>query len=212
MKALRAFRPSPAIVIAMIALLVALAGTGYAATRLPVNSVGTLQLRNNAVTSPKVKDRSLLKVDFAAGQLPRGARGPAGAPGPPGAPGAKGATGPAGPSGTAATRWALIGKDGNVITSSSPAPVAVQSSPGLYFVNFGSSVAGHAIVVSSAYRDADNGLRGTVFATICGAGSGTPPPDASTCTSNNNTSTVFVATLNNSNTLPASHAFYIAVL
>ena len=72
MKALRAFRPSPAIVIAMIALLVALAGTGYAATRLPVNSVGTLQLRNNAVTSPKVKDRSLLKVDFAARPAPAG--------------------------------------------------------------------------------------------------------------------------------------------
>jgi hypothetical protein len=34
------------------------------------------------VKSNEVLDRSLLAVDFAAGQLPRGAQGPAGPPGP----------------------------------------------------------------------------------------------------------------------------------
>jgi hypothetical protein len=62
-------------VIASIALLVALAGTGYAATSLPKNSVGPDQLQANAVTSSKVKNHSLFGVDFAAGQLPRGPRG-----------------------------------------------------------------------------------------------------------------------------------------
>jgi hypothetical protein len=211
-KALRAFRPSPAIVIAMIALLVALAGTGYAATSLPRNSVGPVQLQANAVTSPKVRNRSLLKIDFAANQLPRGLRGPAGAPGPPGAPGAKGATGPAGPSGTAATKWALVGKDGNVVTSSTPAPLVLQALPGQYYVNFGTPVNGHALVATSALRSADLSGRGTVIATVCGSTGSSPPPDTFACTTNNNTNTVFVITLNAGNNLAESHAFYIAVL
>ena len=44
MRLLLALRPTPATVIASIALLVALAGTGYAAITLPSNSVGTAQL------------------------------------------------------------------------------------------------------------------------------------------------------------------------
>jgi hypothetical protein len=82
-------------VIACIALAVALGGTSYAAATLARNSVGTKQLKKNAVISSKVKNRSLLAVDFKAGQLPRGAQGPTG---PTGATGATGATGPIGPS------------------------------------------------------------------------------------------------------------------
>jgi hypothetical protein len=62
--------PSPAMAVACIALAVALSGTGYAVTQLPRGSVGTAQLRNNAVISSKVKDRSLRARDFALGQLP----------------------------------------------------------------------------------------------------------------------------------------------
>jgi hypothetical protein len=47
--------PSPALVISLIALFVALGGSAYAATRLPKNSVGTKQLKKNAVTGPKIK-------------------------------------------------------------------------------------------------------------------------------------------------------------
>jgi len=90
-------RPSPALVVAMIALAVALGGTGYAAVSLPTNSVGPRQIQSNAVTSPKVRNGSLLKVDFKKGQLPAGPRGPAGSPGPPGPKGATGGQGPAGP-------------------------------------------------------------------------------------------------------------------
>jgi hypothetical protein len=50
MNQLRRLRPSPAMVVASIALTVALGGTSYAAIRLPKNSVGTKQLRKNAVT------------------------------------------------------------------------------------------------------------------------------------------------------------------
>ncbi|MFM9124132.1 MAG: hypothetical protein ACKOSO_02975, partial [Actinomycetota bacterium] len=71
-------RPSPALVIALIALFFSLAGTGWAVTQLPRNSVGTPQLKANAVTGPKVKDGSLSTADFAAGTLLTGPTGPAG--------------------------------------------------------------------------------------------------------------------------------------
>ena len=97
-------RPSPAMVVACAALLVALSGTGMAAaTQLARNSVGTPQLKdgavtnskikNNAVNSAKVAARSLLRSDFAPGQLPAGPVGPQGPAGP------TGAAGPAGPAG-----------------------------------------------------------------------------------------------------------------
>ena len=206
MRALRAFRPTTATVIAMIALLVALAGTGYAATSLPRNSVGPAQLQANAVSSAKVKNNSLLKADFAPNQIPRGAAGPQGRPG---APGARGPTGPAGPS--AASKWALVGKDGNLIAGTT-GTVVVQSSPGLYYVNFGSAVTGHAIVTSPALRLAALAPGGTIQAAICGATATSPPPDTIQCPNNNNTSTVLVITNDAFNSMPESHAFYVAVL
>lgn len=80
-------RPSPAMVVACVALAVALGGTGYAALRLPANSVGTRQLKKNAVISSKVKNHSLRALDFRPGQLPRGPVGPPGPAGPAGPPG-----------------------------------------------------------------------------------------------------------------------------
>jgi hypothetical protein len=60
--------------------------------------IGRGQVRNadlgrNAVTSAKVKDRTLLAADFAAGQLPAGPQGPAGTQGPAGPQGPQGAPG-----------------------------------------------------------------------------------------------------------------------
>jgi hypothetical protein len=48
--------PSPALVVSIIALVVALGGTSYAAFSVPRNSVGTRQLKNNAVTTSKIKN------------------------------------------------------------------------------------------------------------------------------------------------------------
>ena len=50
--------PSPAFVVSLIALFVALGGTAYAAS-LPTNSVGTKQLKNKAVTSSKIKNHAV---------------------------------------------------------------------------------------------------------------------------------------------------------
>jgi hypothetical protein len=63
-------RPSPALIIACLALVVALSGTSYAdISSVPFNSVGSEQLRTNAVVSSKVKNGSLLAVDFKPRQL-----------------------------------------------------------------------------------------------------------------------------------------------
>jgi hypothetical protein len=51
--------PSPAMVVACIALAVALGGTSYAAIKLPRNSVGTNQLQSNAVVASKLSARSV---------------------------------------------------------------------------------------------------------------------------------------------------------
>jgi hypothetical protein len=71
-------RPSPAMVVALLALFVAMGGVGYAALKVPKNSVGSAQIKADAVNSSKVKDGSLLAGDFKAGQLPAGERGPQG--------------------------------------------------------------------------------------------------------------------------------------
>ena len=90
--------------VGLVAMSIALSGTAYAAT-LPRNSVGRAQLRDDAVTSREVKDRSLSPSDFRSGALapgPKGDRGPAGAPGARGEPGPRGeagAPGTAGPRG-----------------------------------------------------------------------------------------------------------------
>lgn len=77
-------RISPASVLAMIALFVALGGVSYAATKIT-----TKQLKNQAVTSAKIKNRTILKRDIRPKvvQSLKGQQGPAGPAGPQGAPG-----------------------------------------------------------------------------------------------------------------------------
>lgn len=59
------FLPSPAMIVAIVALVLALGGTSYAAIVLPAGSVGTKQLRTNAVTGAKVKNGSLTASDIS---------------------------------------------------------------------------------------------------------------------------------------------------
>jgi hypothetical protein len=61
-------RPSPALVIASLALFVSLGGVGYAAVTIPNNSVGSSQLKNSAVTNSKLHALSVGfgKIQFGA--------------------------------------------------------------------------------------------------------------------------------------------------
>ncbi|MGH3064853.1 MAG: hypothetical protein ACRDOF_00995, partial [Gaiellaceae bacterium] len=116
-------RPSPALVIACVALGIALGGTGYATVlNVPRSSVGPAQLKSsavttrtiapNAVTSAKVKNRSLLRADFARGQLAAGPAGPVGPAGP---------AGPAGPPGVSAVERVEVTSASNSASSKSGA-------------------------------------------------------------------------------------------
>jgi hypothetical protein len=101
-------------VMATIAVFVALGGVGYAATRLPKNSVGTKQIRRAAVTPAKLSKAAKSKLVGPAGpEGPRGAAGPQGSRGAQGAAGEKGGRGPAGDPGTARA-WASVEPDGKL--------------------------------------------------------------------------------------------------
>jgi hypothetical protein len=62
----RRHRPSPALIISLIALTVALGGTSYAALAIPRNSVGTAQLRNRAVTTRKLSNGAVTAAKINA--------------------------------------------------------------------------------------------------------------------------------------------------
>ena len=95
--------PSPPTVIAVIALFVALGGTGYAASHLDGSAGGA---RRATTAAKKKKARrvttgtvnKLIAKFFAAHRAElTGSAGAPGTPGAPGAPGSQGATGPTGP-------------------------------------------------------------------------------------------------------------------
>jgi hypothetical protein len=173
-------------VVACVALLVALGGTGYAATVLPRNSVGTAQVKNN----------SLLRQDFKSGVLRPGPRGPAGP---------AGAAGPAGPPGPSA-RWALVRADGTIIAQSGGITPTAKPSVGAYILNFGSAVTGKLVIASSA-NAADIGDRGTVSAGPCGG-----TTEGSSCPSGNDTNHVRVITRREGDATAEDHPFYVAVV
>ncbi|HEV2999540.1 MAG TPA: hypothetical protein VGW75_02280 [Solirubrobacteraceae bacterium] len=77
-------RPSPATAIAFLALCVALSGIAYAQS-IEADSIGPRELKEPSVGTSQVSDRSLRRIDFARGQVPRGPRGPRGRRGLPGA-------------------------------------------------------------------------------------------------------------------------------
>jgi hypothetical protein len=91
-------------VAASLALFLALGGAAYAATQLPKNSVGTNQIRKEAVTAAKIAKKTRRQLQGARGpagqQGPQGKTGKTGAKGATGARGAQGNTGVPGADGT----------------------------------------------------------------------------------------------------------------
>ncbi|MGD9694721.1 MAG: hypothetical protein AB7V42_03555 [Thermoleophilia bacterium] len=92
-------RPSPATIIATIALVAATTGVGYAA-----GTIGSAQIADNSIRSKDIRDGTIRRVDLSNATVrslrgAQGPAGPAGARGPQGAPGAPGQTGAQGPQG-----------------------------------------------------------------------------------------------------------------
>jgi hypothetical protein len=167
----------------LAALLVALGGTTYAALKLPKNSVGAKQLKAGAVTSPKVKDGSLLAKDFEAGQLPSGPSGGGGA-GVQGPKGDRGDTGPVGPSqGFAAATASGSFVDSNPDGIVSQTTFSLTSAGRLYVQARGSvSVTcnpSESVVLAGLYVDGSSATQYTAIAGGSGeelaTGNGGPP-------------------------------------
>ena len=84
----RTRRPSPAMLVAVLALFISLGGNSYAVVKLANNSVSSKTIKNgqvkradlakNAVSTAQVADGSLLTTDFRPGQIPQGPPGPKG--------------------------------------------------------------------------------------------------------------------------------------
>jgi hypothetical protein len=186
-------KPSPELLIAMIALFVALGGTGYAALALPKNSVGKKQLKKNAVTSKKVKNDSLTLNDFKTTSR-------AALRGPQGAPGAKGDNGDKGDAGVPATKlWARISAGTPSIVRSSGAtalegPVALGVT-GAYRITFNQDVTG---CVSTASISGNDG--GLAPAGQIGTNNSAAVPNA-----------IVVATYNNTGVAVNTEDFNVAV-
>lgn len=129
-------------VVSTLCLFVLLGGSAYAAVSLSRGSVKSRHIARNAVSSAKVKDGSLLRRDFRAGQVPagepgsQGPAGPAGAAGTAGAPGAAGmpgVTGSAGPPGATGPRGPsdafFDSTNGSISLGNAPTPVATLALP-----------------------------------------------------------------------------------
>jgi hypothetical protein len=146
--AVRFRMPSPAMLVALLALFVALGGSSYAALRLPKGSVGPKQLKKNAVTSTKVKPGSLLTSDFKASQR-SALRGPQGAQGAQGAQGPQGTQGPQGPAGASATPlWAAVAANGSLTNGSGVVSTQYLIATAAYEVVFDRPVANCALLVT----------------------------------------------------------------
>ena len=111
---LKRFIPSPAMLIALIALLAVLGGTAVAA-----GLITGAQVKNSSLTGKDVKDKSLTERDFKGS-----VQGPAGAQGPAGDQGVKGATGTPGTPGTpgapgSARAWVQVSSTGAIVAPKS---------------------------------------------------------------------------------------------
>ena len=154
MKARRRFRISPALVVASAALLVALGETGWATVSqaLPRNSVGTAQLRTNAVTSAKIRNGQIRLADLHRTARRPGPRGP------------RGLTGPAGPPGAVTRLWAVVNSSGSIARGAGTAS-AGRLGAGVYEVIFGQNVTNCVFVASVGDAAEGTGTNGAATVT-----------------------------------------------
>jgi hypothetical protein len=174
--------------ISVIALFVALGGTGYAASKLARNSVGSAQIRTGAVGTSEVKDHSLRLKDFRSGQIPAGARGAVGPAGANGTNGHDGAPGGRGPSDAYTGNNTGPSNGSNSASVSVPAGDYVVAASGqvLYFKDNSTYPASEGETTCSLTSAGDTSHNATTFATVPSHGFYSPPQEGGVATVSQN--------------------------
>jgi uncharacterized low-complexity protein len=194
------YRPSPGTVIAVIALIVALTGTAFAAVKLKRNSVGPKQLKNNAVIEKKIAAGAVTESKLANGAVTEAKL-------------ANGSVGHDKLKSDEQTAWALVNStgSGSIAAQSGGVSILGGSGAGEYFVKFPVQVAGRAVVASLQTAQTS----GEIQFGVCGStvpASGVEQIFCNTANpADNTTSAVRVDTSTSAGALSPRH-FYIAVL
>jgi hypothetical protein len=147
MRNLKRLRPSPAMVVASIALFLAVGGIGYAAATISTNdikngavtkkklakkAVAKKKIKNNAVDSAKIADEAVSRDDLSADQR---------------------------------TLWAAVQSNGTIADQSGGISVTALGGGG-YVVDFGEDVSGRALVATGV------NARVIADAILCNGGTG----------------------------------------
>ncbi|HWH93031.1 MAG TPA: hypothetical protein VNT03_04145 [Baekduia sp.] len=129
-------RPSPAIVVAVLALVVAMSGSAVAdgvtavAAKLGKGTVTSREIKDGAVRLADINKKDRVKLKGAAGAKgDTGAAGPQGAKGDIGATGATGATGAQGPIGPSSVFEATRNSDGGFADASTHTIITLPNLP-----------------------------------------------------------------------------------
>jgi hypothetical protein len=121
-------RPSPAMVVAIFALCLAVGGTAVAATKLSKNAVKTKNIKNGAVTESKIAANAVTESKIANGAISPGKL-----------------------ASSTKTIWAEtdLGNGQNILRQSGGVTITpVAATPGEAVVNFGTDVSNRAISVT----------------------------------------------------------------
>jgi hypothetical protein len=163
MNAARRFRPSAALVVASLALLVALAETGWATMSqlVPNRSVGTAQLRTGAVTTTKVRNGAITSAKIRNGSIRRSDLGASAR-----IAGPRGRQGPAGPAGSVSKLWAVASSTGALVRSAGTTS-AGRVGNGQFEVVFNQDIANCSYLANvGATVDISNAAAAQGFATV----------------------------------------------
>lgn len=171
---MRVRKPTPSLVVAVGALVVALGGTSYAVTQVGSpeirdGSVRSVDVRNDNLRSADIKNGTLRRADFASGVLEQGERGPRGATGPRGVAGPRGAQGEQGEQGPPGVeRWLLVNAAGEIeaqsggFTIAAAYPTLANTAPtgdnslraaGNVYIDAGEDLTDNAIVTTIALQN-----------------------------------------------------------
>jgi hypothetical protein len=170
MKSLRRFKPSAALVVASLALLVALGETGWATLSqvVPNRSVGTAQLQSGAVTTKKVRNGAITSAKIRNGSIKRSDLGASAR-----IAGPRGRQGPAGPSGSVSKLWAVMQPTG-ALQRSAGTLSAGRLAVGQYEVTFNQDIqqcgyfanVGSPVDISTAANNQGFAVTGKKFGTV----------------------------------------------